>query len=135
MDARLDRLIADYLEAVEAAVALMEASGLGRPSTNIAWARTPLPPTGRLAGGVPYRKHGYGCAVQLPRGTVEFDFGPRGEINGFDDWRLVVFAGGRLGTYGFASEEELTAVFRRHVALGELVPSGFVLHYVNGHPT
>lgn len=135
MDARLARLIADYLEAVEAAVALLGASGIERPASNIAWAKHRLPSAGELPSGIPYLKHGYGCTVQLPEGTVEFDFGPRGEINGFDDWRLVVFAGERLGEYGFAGEEELTSVFRRHVALGELVHSGFVLHYVNGLPS
>ncbi len=36
MDARLARLIADYLEAVEAAVALLEAAGIERPASNIA---------------------------------------------------------------------------------------------------
>ncbi len=130
MDARLARLVADYLAAVEAAVALLEASGIERPATNVAWARNPLPSAGELAGGVPYRKHGYGCAVQLPQGTVEFDFGPRGEINGFDDWRLAVFAGPGLGRYGLRSEDELSALFRRHVEAGELQASGFVLHYL-----
>ncbi|MBK8725689.1 MAG: hypothetical protein IPL96_06430 [Holophagaceae bacterium] len=132
MDARLARLIADYLAAVEAAVALLERSGIPRPATNIAWAKLRLPATGELLGGVPYRKHGYGCAVQLPEGTVEFDFGPQGRIDGFADWRLRVFAGTRLEQYGFHSEGEFLAVFAHHVAAGELVHSGFVLHYLNG---
>lgn len=135
MDARLARLIADYLEAVEAAVAMLETSGIERPATNIAWAKRRIPSAGELAGGIPYLKHGYGCTVQLPQGTVEFDFGPRGEINGFDDWRLVVFAGGGLGRYGFACEEEVMAAFKRHVGTRELVHSGFVLHYLNGLPS
>jgi len=31
-----------------------------------------------IAGGIRYFKHGYGCAVSLPAGKVDFDFGEQG---------------------------------------------------------
>lgn len=130
MDGRLASLITDYLHAVEAAVALLEAAGIPRPRSNVAWAVNGIPSAGELPGGLRYLKLGYGCSVQLPIGIVEFDFGPEGQTNGFDDWRLVVFAGDRLQARGFETEEELLACFRRHVEEGEIFPSGFVLHYL-----
>ena len=86
---------------------------------------------GELNGGFPYFKHGYGCKVRLPSGiAVDFDFGDRGQIDGFDAWRLVHFAGSRLISYGFASENALNECFDAEVAAGSLSFSGNILYYV-----
>jgi hypothetical protein len=47
---------------------------------------------GTLADGTHYRFHGVGCAVDGPRVCVDFDFGPGGRTDGFDAWRLHLFA-------------------------------------------
>jgi hypothetical protein len=130
VDVRLFSLIVDYQAAVSSAVKLLEASGIARPKTNTAWACNGIDNIGTLAGGVQYRKHGYGCAVHLKSGEVDFDFGENGEIDGVDTWRLSVFAEGKLSQYGFASEDELEATFKSAVASGHLVYSGYILHYV-----
>lgn len=39
-----------------------------------------------------YLKHGAGCTVYFQDGEIDFDFGRHGEINGFDPWRLFIFA-------------------------------------------
>ncbi|GGM30190.1 DUF6896 domain-containing protein [Pseudomonas asuensis] len=88
-----------------------------------------LPGTKQL-GGVPYFKHGYGCAVKLPTGTIDFDFGKRGEIDGFDEWRLIRFAGLKLFEYGFPSEDSLKECFKAEVTAGSLVYSGHILYYI-----
>jgi hypothetical protein len=81
---------------------------------------------------VRYYKHGYGCAVHLPTGTVDFDFGEHGEIDGFDVWRLSNYAGRRLSAYGIASDDELKKVFDVAVKDGALVYSGYILYYPGG---
>lgn len=51
-----------------------------------------IPFRGQLEGGISYFKHGIGCAVGLATGTVDFDFGDDGEIDGVDLDRLTGFA-------------------------------------------
>jgi len=130
MDHRLATLIHDYIASVSFAVSLLEQGGIPRPESNTAWACNDIPQTGLLPGKVKYFKHGYGCAVHLDGGPVDFDFGEKGEINGFDAWRLSGFANERLGQYGFSSEKELEACFKAEVAAGSLVYSGYILHYL-----
>lgn len=108
---------------------------LNIPLTNTDWVVTDIPQRGELEGGVRYFKHGYGCAVHLPTGTVDFDFGAQGEISGFDAWRLAGFAGDRLSAYGFADEDALTECFKAEAAAGALVYSGYILYYVAGDTT
>ena len=130
MDNKLAVLISDYQASVGAAVDLMQRSGIPRPLTNTNWVETDIPQRGELEGRVSYFKHGYGCEVSLPTGTVYFNFGARGEISGFDAWRLASFAGDKLSEYGFIDEDALTECFEAEVAAGSLVYSGYILYYV-----
>jgi hypothetical protein len=43
--------------------------------------------------------HGIGCRINLSTGSVDFNYGPNGEINGFDVWRLYNFARERPSKY------------------------------------
>lgn len=131
MDQRLLTLINDYFGAVSSVVQLLEQSGIARPSSNTDWACSAIPQMGVLVGEVKYFKHGYGCTVHLKGGAVDFDFGAKGEINGFDAWRLASFSEGRLARYGFMSKKELDACFDAEVAAGALVYSGYILYYLN----
>ncbi|NWB99549.1 hypothetical protein HX882_27045 [Pseudomonas gingeri] len=124
MNNNLAHLISDYQACVRTAVELMQRSGIPRPSTCREWAAMGIPARGELEGGVRYYKHGYGCAVSLSTGKVDFDFGRAGEIGGFDVWRLTNFADTRLPEYGFATEGILKACFNAEVAAGSLVRPG-----------
>jgi hypothetical protein len=130
MDKRLSLLIDDYLASVSSAVELLELSGVTRPASNTEWACNGVAHTGVLSGGVEYFKHGYGCMVRLKSGPVDFDFGEKGEINGFDVWRLAGFAEGKLGQYGFTAKTELETLFKAEVAAGEIIYSGYINHYL-----
>lgn len=130
MNTGLARLIADYKTTVFEAVTLLKKSGIPLPSTNTEWTGFDIPARGTLEGGVPYFKHGYGCAVRLPSGSVDFDFGANGEIDGFDSWRLLSFAGEKLSEYGFADDAAMQACFKSEFAAGSLIFSGYILYYV-----
>ncbi|WP_338525238.1 hypothetical protein NUH87_06240 [Pseudomonas batumici] len=130
MNNQLARLISDYQASVRTAVDLMQRSGIPLPLTCMDWVKTGIPNRGVLEGGIHYYKHGYGCAVSLSTGKVDFDFGRHGEIGGFDVWRLTDFADSRLPEYGFATEDALKACFNEEVAVGSLVYSGYILYYV-----
>jgi hypothetical protein len=131
---QLDRLISDYQERVRAAVALMLRSGIQMPYSDAGWFEMDIPSSGELQGGIRYCKHGYGCEVSLAMGEVDFDFGEQGEIGGFDAWRLICFARGRLAEYGFDSGDAVEECFRAEVTAGALVRSGHGLYYVVNVP-
>lgn len=95
------------------------------------WAALDIPQTGELNGQVRYFKHGFGCAVGLLNGAVDFDFGSAGEIDGFNTGRLAGFAGILLQEYGFSSENELRKVFDAEVKYGRIRYSGYVIYYLD----
>lgn len=130
MDAGLFKLIHDYLAAVRTAVDLMVQSGIAAPASNREWVNNPLPEAGLLDGGIWYRKHGYGCQVLLAHRPVDFDFGERGQVDGFDPWRLKKFVANRWTEYGFASEGEFTAAFKEAVRTQTVIYSGYTLYYL-----
>lgn len=130
MEKRLANLIGDYQAKVHEALVLMHRSGIRMPSSSMRWIETDIPLEGLLDGDVAYVKHGAGCAVHLPGQKVDFDFGNLGEINGFDLWRLALFAGEKLSTYCFESPSALEESFGAAVAEGHLVRSGDSLFYV-----
>ncbi|MCM2320630.1 MAG: hypothetical protein NDI93_15085 [Pseudomonas sp.] len=134
MDNNLSRLISDYQASIRTALALMQRSGIQMPLTSHNWINSDLPQRGDLEGNTPYFKHGAGCAVGLPTGEVDFDFGELGEIGGVDEWRLTNFAGGRLAEYGFETKEALQDCFKAAVSEGSLVHSGYTLYYVANEP-
>lgn len=129
MDTRLENLIDNYLASVSAAVELLARSGISLPSTNTEWACNGLEGRGELADGTRYFKHGYGCAVHLPTGAVDFDFGESGEVNGFDLWRLSAFAKAKWSSFGFRNEAEIRPLFEAAIESGEIRFSGYILYY------
>ncbi|MFC0084575.1 DUF6896 domain-containing protein [Dyella flava] len=65
---------------------------------------------------------------------VDFDFGVHGESDGFDLWRLQIFAGKRLAEFGISSEHELGRLFKEATRTGSLVQSGSTLYYLRNRP-
>jgi hypothetical protein len=128
----LQRLIHEYLAAVREAVADLSASGIPLPASRIEWAASGVPKRGVLVSGRSYLKHGYGCTVGTERNEVDFDFGERGEINGFDGWRLARFTSFQPSAYGFADEEELERALAKEAEQGRVVKRGS-LYYLTGH--
>ncbi|WP_250504275.1 hypothetical protein [Caballeronia sp. AZ7_KS35] len=129
----MPNLIADYQASVRSAVALMYRSGIELPSCSSDWIDSGIDLNGMLDGGIRYLKHGTGCAVFLPAGEVDFDFGRHGEINGIDPWKLLCFARDHLPSYGF-TERSFKEAFAKAVQSGELVLSDDNLHYVANEP-
>lgn len=130
MDERLAQLISDYLGAVGTAVLLMSESGIEIPSNINDHLNQDVPAQGELNGGISYLKHGYGYCVYLPEGEVDFDFGPQGEIDGFDEWRLWNFCQHRPNTYAFDTQQALLDCVEHALKEGMLAASSHSLCYV-----
>ena len=129
MDTALFKLLADYHDAVRHALMLMVQSGITLPGSANEWVASAIPEHGVLQGGVAYFKHGFGCCVKLPSGSVDFDFGEHGQTNGVRPNTLLHFAGSKLHGYGFLDEADFMASFDRAVAQGQLRYSGYSLYY------
>jgi radical SAM superfamily enzyme YgiQ (UPF0313 family) len=86
------RLIRDYQEAVAKAVVQL-LKDLGEERFLHGSPGHAYPRKGRLSNGSEYSFHGKGCLVTLCDETnVDWDFGPGGRTDGFDNWRLWRFA-------------------------------------------
>jgi hypothetical protein len=124
MDERLERLIRAFQTRVAEAVVLLRSASIPLPTSTNDWVITRIPGSGRLGPTASYRKHGYGCCVTFLDGEVDFDFGDRGQIDGFDAWRLCRFAADRLSDFGFDSKREVESIFEAAARAGELERSG-----------
>ena len=122
----------DYQENVRTAVELMQKSGIPMPISCRAWVDTDLSKLNELKNGISYCKHGHGCQVDLPTGSVDFDFGRMGEIDGFNLWWLSNFAGADLAKYGFQKKDEIAEAFEAAVRSGELISSDEDMYYLAG---
>lgn len=131
---RLLDLIRDYQAAVEEAITHFERHrGLERPQHPQDWISSSLPQTGFIDAEqtLPYFLHGYGCAVRLPSGGVDWDFGLEGQTDGFDAWRLWQFARSRPTAFPeFQEEAVLQAAFAEAKARGYLYASPYILYYL-----
>ena len=65
------------------------------------------------------------------KGSVDFDFGDRAEIDGIDPGFLADFAKGRLSEYGFESREGVLAVLELACTNGDLRKCG-ELYFLSG---
>jgi hypothetical protein len=92
----LNLLIDGFRAAQDAAVAiLLNDLQIPRPTSGLDWsryiARTKLDAVESIQG-IGIRAHGYGVEVSSQATVIDFDWGDNGEADGFDGWRLYVFA-------------------------------------------
>ncbi len=91
----LDTLIARFRDAQDIAVhTLTHDLGLPRPASNFAWANYCFESglcNVRELRGIPFYAHGYGVELKIADLTIDFDWGDKGEPDGFDGWRLWNF--------------------------------------------
>ncbi|MHC0735320.1 DUF6896 domain-containing protein [Klebsiella pneumoniae] len=134
MNNNLYRLIVDFQDNVQVALKLMYRSGIKMPSSCYEWIESDIPNFGELDGGVKYYKHGAGCRVDLNSGSVDFDFGGRGEVGGFNSWWLTNFAGENLIDYGFRNFDDVSDHLKKALDDGELIFPDHDLYYFANVP-
>ncbi|WP_163909179.1 DUF6896 domain-containing protein [Pseudomonas frederiksbergensis] len=87
----LTYLIDDFLVQVEKATALLEEK-FGKRCILRLWGTKQIAPRGNVTDDVSYELHGVGCRVYFPDACIDFDYGPDERIDGFDSWRLYIYA-------------------------------------------
>lgn len=88
---------------------------------------------------ISYMFHGIGCRVMFGKVEVDFDFGPGGRFDGFDAWRLSLFAKTVRKYSAFADDGRLRPELNTLLAAGELIDfpdePGSQLLYLPDSPT
>ncbi|MGE1152151.1 DUF6896 domain-containing protein [Pseudomonas kitaguniensis] len=87
----LENLIAEYLAHVKKATDLLDQS-FGTKNILRLWHSKQIPRRGAVTPDVTYELHGIGCSVFLSEICVDFDYGPNERVDGFDAWRLYMYA-------------------------------------------
>lgn len=134
MNEKLARLIFDFQEKILVALKIMHRSGIPMPLSCNHWIELDIPISGELDNGVKYHKHGAGCLVRLSSGDVDFDFGAQGEVGGFNLWRLTLFAGDNLSSYGFKNKDEVADCLNNALDKEQLVCIDYDLYYISNAP-
>lgn len=125
MDRRLDNLIARFREAQDAAVMLLSTMGVPMPASNFDWLAICRAHgiSGFEANGVKLIPHGFGIEVRQGNSSVDFDWGPNGESDAFDAWRLFNFASCNRLAEAYAYEDVEQWLLQGHAG-GDLVQVG-----------
>lgn len=94
MRPELRTLILDYQARVTVACRLIRERLGVTIDHQFSWRQPGIPMQGWLDDQktIEYMFHGIGCAVYFGTTVVDFDFGPNGRFDGFDAWRLSLFA-------------------------------------------
>jgi hypothetical protein len=87
----LECLIDDFLAQVEKATDLLE-KRFGKKCILRLWRAKEISRRGEILDGINYELHGVGCRVYFPEICVDFDYGPGERVDGFDVWRLYIYA-------------------------------------------
>lgn len=90
-----------------------------------AWRDGRIPKSGVIAAGaLSFSFHGIGCAVDMQDCLVDFDFGPNGDVGGFDAYRLTLFANSRRAqTDNAITEDDIRVELRQLLDKGIVVAS------------
>ena len=130
MDKALDDLITRYVDvAADLFPKVAEHLGVSIPISNMEWTCLDVPQRGSTPDGIDYFKHGYGVAMSNGEYKIDLDLGGKGEINGFDGWRLFDFAECSRIQTSFGSHKEIEFAIQQAVNSGELTYSGYILYY------
>ena len=100
------------------------------PITNRQWTGIKAEQRGITDDGIKYFIHGYGIAMNDGNMAVDFDLGDKGQINGFDSWRLWGFIERNNIETNIKSEDELKNLIKEAEKNKELSYSGYILYYI-----
>ncbi|RKZ80854.1 MAG: hypothetical protein DRR19_22985 [Candidatus Parabeggiatoa sp. nov. 1] len=87
IDNRLIEVIEDYLYQVKCGVERFQQK-FGISNVLQAYRQKIIPKSGWLSENLKYDFHGVGCFLIYEHYDINFDFGPNGRCDGFDEWRI-----------------------------------------------
>ncbi|MFJ5284768.1 DUF6896 domain-containing protein [Pseudomonas rustica] len=119
-DTSLEELITDFLSKVDYGTELLRKK-FGTRNILRLWRSKQIERCGEITNGVEYELHGIGCAIHFPSESVDFDYGSNDRIDGFDVWRLYIYASDRPLKYKkYCDQKIVENEFNEYIALGRI---------------
>jgi hypothetical protein len=131
MNADLLNLIKKYQESVELLFPrVAKHLNVELPISNREWTGIEADQRGETSCGVRYFIHGYGIAMNDGKVKVDFDLGEKGQINGFDAWRLESFVEENNIETALSDGKLIEAAIKEAESNGEVIRSEYILCYL-----
>jgi len=119
-DKSLEDLIHDFLSKVDSATSLLEKK-FGTRNILRLWRSNQIPRCGDITDSTQYELHGVGCIVHFTTESVNFDYGSNSRIDGFDVWRLYIYASDRPSKYKkYCDKKTVEKEFKEYIASGRI---------------
>ncbi|WP_460410851.1 MULTISPECIES: DUF6896 domain-containing protein [unclassified Pseudomonas] len=119
-DKNLEDLITDFLSKVESGTELLQKK-FGTRNILRLWRSKQIERCGEITDEIQYELHGVGCAIHFPSESVDFDYGSNSRIDGFDVWRLYIYALDRPLTYEkYCDKKTLEKEFKELISLNRI---------------
>ena len=119
-DKDLEDLITDFLSKVESGTELLQKK-FGTRNILRLWRSKQIERCGEITDGIQYELHGVGCAIHFPSESVDFDYGSNNRIDGFDVWRLYIYASDRPSKYKkYCDKKTVEKEFKEYIASGRI---------------
>ncbi|QHF51563.1 MULTISPECIES: hypothetical protein [Pseudomonas] len=120
VDKNLEDLITDFLSKVESGTELL-LKKFGTRNILRLWRSKQIERCGEITDEIQYELHGVGCAIHFPSESVDFDYGSNSRIDGFDVWRLYIYASDRPLTYEkYCDKKTLEKEFKELIYLNRI---------------
>jgi hypothetical protein len=100
------------------------------PISNIEWTCIEADQRGETPCGIRYFIHGYGIAMDDGNIKVDFDLGEKGQINGFDAWRLESFVEENHIDTKLSGNNLIETAIKEAESNGEVIRSDYILYYL-----
>jgi hypothetical protein len=132
MNKELLNIIEKYQETIELLFPrVAEYLNVKLPITNIEWTGIEADQRGETPCGIRYFIHGYGIDMNDGNIKVDFDLGDKGQINGFDAWRLESFVKDNNIETELRDGKLIEAAIKEAESNGEVIYSDYILYYLN----
>ncbi|WP_095124918.1 hypothetical protein [Pseudomonas sp. Irchel s3a12] len=119
-DKNLEDLINDFLSKVDYGTELL-LKKFGTRNILRLWRSKQIERCGEITNGIQYELHGVGCAIHFPSESVDFDYGSDNRIDGFDVWRLYIYASDRPSEYKkYCDKKIVEEEFKEYISSGRI---------------
>lgn len=114
----LEDLINEYLDQVNLATKLLQEK-FGTTQILGLWHSKKITRTGKLTKDTTYELHGVGCRIYIESTCIDFDYGPDNRTDGFDAWRLYIYACERSKKYkAYTNLEKTEEDLKKYISSG-----------------
>ncbi len=131
MNEELRTLIIQYQKTVEKLFPrVAEYLDVKLPISNNDWTCINADQRGETTCGIKYFIHGYGIAMNDGNTKIDFDLGEKGQLKGFNAWRLEGFVEDNNIETTLDNGKAIEQAIKEAESNGDVIFSGYILYYL-----